>query len=70
MRAGNFIKTTLLLAALAATVTACGRRPGPLDTPYEAGIEARREAERNSEPLPPAPEKPVEDKRFILDSLI
>lgn len=70
MRARNILRTTLLLAAIATVVTACGRRPGTLDTPYEAAIEARREAERNNEPLPPEPEAPVQDKRFILDSLI
>lgn len=70
MRARHILRTTLLLAAIATVVTACGRRPGTLDTPYEAAIEARREAERNNEPLPPEPKTPVQDKRFILDSLI
>ncbi len=70
MRARHLIRTTLLLAALATAVTACGRRPGTLDTPYEASVEARREAERNNQPLPPEPTPPVQDKRFILDSLI
>lgn len=70
MRARHILRTTLLLAAIATVVMACGRRPGTLDTPYEAAIEARREAERNNEPLPPEPKAPVQDKRFILDSLI
>jgi len=70
MRAGHLIRTTLLLSAVATTLTACGRRPGTLDTPYEAAVEARKEAERNNEPLPPEPTKPEEDKRFILDGLI
>jgi len=70
MRAGHLIRTTLLLAAVAAAVTACGRRPGALDTPYEAAREARRQAERNDQPLPPQPEPPVEDRPFILDKLI
>ena len=47
----------------------CGRK-APLDTPYEAAVDARKEAERNKEPLPPAPEKPAEDRPFVLDSLI
>lgn len=70
MRAGHLIRTTLLLAAIAAAATACGRRPGTLDTPYEAAQEARREAERNDQPLPPQPEPPAEDRPFILDKLI
>jgi len=70
MRAGHFIRTTLLLAAVAVAVTACGRRPGTLDTPYEAAVEARREAERNDQPVPPEPTPPVRDKPFILDRLL
>ena len=70
MRAGHLIRTTFLLVAVAAAVTACGRRPGSLDTPYDAAREARKEAERNDQPLPPEPTPPVKDRRFILDGLI
>ncbi len=70
MRAGYTVRTILLIGAAAALLSACGRRPGTLDTPYEAAIEARKQAEQDGQPLPPAPEKPVEDRRFILDSLI
>ena len=70
MSVASIARTSLLIAALAVAVTACGRRPGTLDTPYAAAVEARKEAERNDQPLPPAPEKPVEDRRFILDGLI
>jgi predicted small lipoprotein YifL len=59
----------LALVAAMATVSACGRKSG-LDTPYEAAVEARKEAERNKEPLPPEPQKPDNDKPFILDKLI
>ena len=62
----------LLSAALIASVglvSACGRK-APLDTPYQAGMQARKDAQRAGEPLPEAPEPPVEDKPFILDSLI
>ena len=41
-----------------------------LDTPYEAAVQARKDAEKAKEPLPPEPEKPVEDKPFLLDGLI
>ena len=58
-----------ILLAVALAVTACGRK-APLDTPYQAALDARKEAERNKEPIPPAPEKPVVDRPFILDGLI
>jgi hypothetical protein len=51
--------------------TACGRRPSDLDTPYEAAVEARKEAQdQKKTPLPPEPQKPEKDKRFFLDGLI
>ena len=52
-----------------AAVSACGRKAA-LDTPYEAAVQARKDAEKAKQPLPPEPEKPVEDKQFILDPLI
>ena len=58
----------LLLAALVA-LAGCGRK-AQLDTPYEAAIAARKDAERNKEPLPDEPTAPDEDKPFILDGLI
>ncbi|MDH4991886.1 lipoprotein [Aquamicrobium lusatiense] len=71
MTAGRLV-TMLALVAAMATVSACGRKSG-LDTPYEAAVEARKEAQRNKEPLPPEPQKPQKpdnDKPFILDKLI
>ncbi|TIM06391.1 MAG: hypothetical protein E5Y74_34140, partial [Mesorhizobium sp.] len=46
-----------------------GRR-GALDTPYEAAVQARKDASKAHQPVPPEPEKPVKDKKFILDPLI
>ncbi|MGX7875141.1 hypothetical protein ACVDG5_022600 [Mesorhizobium sp. ORM6] len=66
---GSRILVTLTLLVALASVTACGRRAG-LDTPYEAAVQARKDAERAKQPLPPEPEKPVQDKKFILDPLI
>jgi predicted small lipoprotein YifL len=66
------VSRLLLSAALIAcvgVVSACGRK-APLDTPYQAGMQARKDAEKAGQPVPPEPEKPVEDKPFILDSLI
>ncbi len=68
MTAGRLV-TMLALVAAMATVSACGRKSG-LDTPYEAAVEARKEAQRNKQPLPPEPKKPDSDKPFILDKLI
>lgn len=70
MRVATLIRTTLVVAALASALSACGRRPANLDTPYDAAVEARREAQRNNEAVPDAPAPPVEDRRFILDGLI
>jgi predicted small lipoprotein YifL len=56
-------------SALLLALAACGRR-APLDTPYQAGLDARREAEENDEPLPPEPTPPKADRKFILDPLI
>lgn len=60
---------TVAALAGAMALSACGRK-GPLDTPYEASVNAREEAEEAGEPLPPAREPPVEDRPFILDGLI
>ena len=57
----------VLIAALG--VTACGRKTG-LDTPYEAGMQARKDAQKAGEPLPPEPEKPNLNKPFVLDPLL
>lgn len=61
--------TTIVLLGAALAFTACGRK-GNLDTPYQAAVEARKEAERNNEPLPPEPKEPVRDRKFFLDPLI
>lgn len=68
MTAGRLLLTMMVGVSLLASV-ACGRR-GELDTPYQAAVEARRQAAENNEPLPPEPVKPVEDKPFILDPLL
>lgn len=68
MRAGR-IFTALALVAVALAVSACGRKAG-LDTPYEAAVQARKDAQKANEPLPPEPQKPSTNKPFILDPLI
>ena len=68
MTPGRIVVTLTLIAAMAA-VSACGRRTG-LDTPYDAAVQARKDAEKAKQPLPPEPEKPTADKPFILDPLL
>ncbi len=68
MTASRMMVTLTLLAAMA-TVVGCGRK-GPLDTPYEAAVEARKDAQKAKKPLPPEPQKPDTNKPFILDPLI
>ena len=68
MTAVRMVTMIALLAALGA-VAACGRK-APLYTPYDAAVQARKDAEKAGEPLPPEPRKPVADKPFILDKLI
>ncbi len=62
-------KLLVLLMMASAMLSGCGRR-GELDTPYQAAVQARKDAKANNEPVPPEPEKPVADKPFILDGLI
>lgn len=68
MNRSRFLASLVMIAALG-VVAGCGRK-APLDTPYQASIDARKEAERNKEPLPPEAPKPVEDRPFILDKLL
>jgi predicted small lipoprotein YifL len=65
---GRLFSAIVLLTALGAAA-GCGRKSG-LDTPYEAAVQAREDAEKAKQPLPPEPTPPVQDKRFILDRLI
>jgi len=59
----------LLALAFLAGLAGCGRK-APLDTPYQAAVEARKQASEENKPLPPEPESPEEDRPFILDPLI
>jgi predicted small lipoprotein YifL len=61
----------LLLGCLVLSLglAGCGRR-AELDTPYQAAVDARREARLNKQPLPPEPKRPAEDRPFILDPLL
>ena len=66
---GSRILVTLTLLVAIAAVSACGRKAG-LDTPYEAAVQARKDASKAHQPVPPEPEKPVADKKFFLDPLL
>lgn len=67
MTAPRLILFAVLIGSLG--LSACGRR-ADLDTPYQAAVDAREEARKAGQPVPPEPEKPVEDKPFILDPLL
>jgi predicted small lipoprotein YifL len=62
-----FAVIALLLTAVA--VAGCGRKSA-LDTPYQAQVDARKEAEKTGGPMPPEPQKPDNDKPFLLDPLL
>ncbi len=62
-----FVAIALVLAV--AVVSGCGRKSG-LDTPYQAQVDARKEAEKTGGPMPPEPRKPDNDKPFLLDPLL
>ncbi|MDH6234070.1 putative small lipoprotein YifL [Mesorhizobium soli] len=66
---GSRLLTTLVLLSVVAAASACGRKAG-LDTPYEAAVQARKDAEKANQPVPPEPAPPVADRHFILDGLI
>lgn len=61
--------TTIAFLCAALGITACGRK-ADLDTPYQAAVDARKQAEQDKKPLPPAPQKPEKNRHFVLDPLI
>jgi predicted small lipoprotein YifL len=70
MSFGRQAKGLAALVVIALAVAGCGRK-APLDTPYQAAVEERRQAIEDEEAvIPPEPKPPVEDKPFVLDSLI
>lgn len=66
---GSRIFAAITLIVVAAAVAGCGRKSS-LDTPYDAQINARKEAEKTGAPMPPEPAKPDRDKPFLLDPLL
>ena len=66
---GSRIFAAVALLVAASAVAGCGRKSA-LDTPYEAQVNARKEAEKAGGPMPPEPQKPDNDKPFILDPLL
>lgn len=67
MTASRILICLVLLGGVA--LSACGRKSA-LDTPYEAAVQARKDAEEAGGPLPPEPEAPPADRPFILDGLL
>jgi predicted small lipoprotein YifL len=68
MSVRDVLAVALAISVLAA-LSGCGRKAG-LDTPYDAAVQARKDAAKAKEPLPPEPTPPNPDKPFILDGLI
>jgi len=66
---GSRLFAAVALIVVASVVAGCGRKSA-LDTPYQAQVEARKEAQRTGAVVPPEPEKPNKDKPFILDPLL
>jgi len=70
MTLGRQLTGLAALLVLGLAVAGCGRK-APLDTPYEAAVEQRRQAiEEDADYVPPEPEPPVRDRPFILDPLL
>ncbi|MCO6051697.1 lipoprotein [Mesorhizobium sp. RP14(2022)] len=69
MAAGKLVSIILATGLSAVMLSGCGRK-GDLDTPYDAAVQARKDAQQNNQPVPPEPKKPVTDRKFILDPLI
>lgn len=65
----TLVRTAMITAAVAVLAAACGRA-GPPYTPYQAAVNARKEAQQDHKPLPPEPRKPPADRHFLLDPLI
>jgi predicted small lipoprotein YifL len=68
MSVRDLVAVALAISVLA-VLSGCGRKAG-LDSPYEAAVQARKDAAKAHEPLPPEPTPPNKDKPFILDGLI
>ena len=66
---GGRIFAAIALVLAAAIVAGCGRK-SDLDTPYQAQVDARKEAEKTGGAMPPEPQKPDNDKPFLLDPLL
>lgn len=62
-----FAAVTLIVGL--GVVAGCGRK-SDLDTPYQAQIDARKQAQETGAPMPPEPKKPDPDKPFLLDPLL
>ena len=74
---GRTIPIAMIALASLLVIAGCGRKAA-LDTPYEATVQARKDAleeqknatDPNSVVVPDEPTPPEKDKRFILDPLI
>ena len=69
MSVRKFAVLLVLLASAGAVLSGCGRRNDPI-TPYEAARQDRADRQKTGGTEPVEPDRPVEDKPFILDGLL
>ena len=69
MSVRKFAVLLVLLASAGSVLSGCGRRGDPI-SPSQAAREMNAEGRTVGGTVPAEPEKPVEDKPFILDGLL
>lgn len=69
MSVRKFAVLLVLLVSAGSVMSGCGRRGDPI-SPSQAARDMRADRQKMGESVPAEPEKPVEDKPFILDGLL
>ncbi len=69
MSVRKFAVLLVLLASAGSVLSGCGRRGDPI-APSDATRDMRAERQKIGGAAPVVPEKPVEDRPFILDGLL
>jgi predicted small lipoprotein YifL len=69
MSVRKFAVLLVLLVSAGSVLSGCGRRGDPI-SPSEAARDMRAERQKAGGTVPVEPEKPAEDRPFILDGLL
>jgi len=69
MSVRKFAVLLVLLVSAGSVLSGCGRRGDPI-SPSQAARDMRADRQKMGGTQPAEPEKPVEDKPFILDGLL